>query len=129
MKRFLLILLFSITTTTILFAQDEDDEGSDKIRNRMTEFIQKRLDLTKEESAKFTPIFHRYFKDWRQTLKDNREKRDRLELQHKVVELRLKYREEFRAAIGERKGDRVFQQQDIFIKELAEYRKNRRRRR
>ena len=129
MKRFLLILLFSITSTTILFAQDEDDEGSDKIRNRMTEFIQKRLDLTKEESAKFTPIFHRYFKDWRQTLKDNREKRDRLELQHKVVELRLKYREEFRAAIGERKGDRVFQQQDIFIKELAEYRKNRRRRR
>ncbi len=129
MKRFLLILLFSITSTTILFAQDGDDEGSDKIRNRMTEFIQKRLDLTKEESAKFTPIFHRYFKDWRQTLKDNREKRDRLELQHKVVELRLKYREEFRAAIGERKGDRVFQQQDIFIKELAEYRKNRRRRR
>lgn len=129
MKRFLLILLFSITSTTILFAQDGDDEGGDKIRNRMTEFIQKRLDLTKEESAKFTPIFHRYFKDWRQTLKDNREKRDRLELQHKVVELRLKYREEFRAAIGERKGDRVFQQQDIFIKELAEYRKNRRRRR
>src|SRR5690606_13639196 len=129
MKRFLLILLFSITSTTILFAQDGDDEGSDKIRNRMTEFIQKRLDLTKEESAKFTPIFHRYFKDWRQTLKDNKEKRDRLELQHKVVELRLKYREEFRAAIGERKGDRVFQQQDIFIKELAEYRKNRRRRR
>jgi len=129
MKRFLLILLFSITSTTILFAQDGDDEGSDKIRNRMTEFIQKRLDLTKEESAKFTPIFHRYFKEWRQTLKDNREKRDRLELQHKVVELRLKYREEFRAAIGERKGDRVFQQQDIFIKELAEYRKNRRRRR
>ena len=129
MKRFLLILLFSITSATILFAQDGDDEGGDKIRNRMTEFIQKRLDLTKEESAKFTPIFHRYFKDWRQTLKDNREKRDRLELQHKVVELRLKYREEFRAAIGERKGDRVFQQQDIFIKELAEYRKNRRRRR
>ena len=129
MKRFLLILLFSITSTTILLAQDGDDEGSDKIRNRMTEFIQKRLDLTKEESAKFTPIFHRYFKEWRQTLKDNREKRDRLELQHKVVELRLKYREEFRAAIGERKGDRVFQQQDIFIKELAEYRKNRRRRR
>ena len=129
MKRFLLILLFSFTSATILFAQDGEDEGSDKIRNRMTEFIQKRLDLTKEESAKFTPIFHRYFKDWRQTLKDNKEKRDRLELQHKVVELRLKYREEFRAAIGERKGDRVFQQQDIFIKELAEYRKNRRRRR
>lgn len=122
MKRFLLILLFSMTSSLAVFGQD-DDEGNEKIRDRMNEFIQKRLDLNKDEAEKFSPIFLRYFKEWRQTLKDN--KGDKLELQHKIIELRLRYRNEFRTAIGERRGDRVFQQQEIFIRELSEYRNNR----
>ena len=124
MKKFILILLISFTAGLTVFGQDDDDQvGNGKIRDRMNEFIQKRLDLTKEESAKFSPVFLRYFKEWRQTLKENRG--DKLILQQKIVELRLKYRTEFREIIGERRGDRVYQQQELFIKELRDIRKRR----
>ncbi len=124
MKKFLLILFLSLTTGFAMFAQDDDgDEGNEKIRDRMNEFIQKRLDLSKEEAAKFSPVFLKYFKEWRQTLKDNKD--DKLVLQQKIVELRLRYRTEFRDIIGERRGDRVFQQQEIFIRELKDIRNNR----
>lgn len=124
MKKLILILLLSFTAGFASFAQDDNEhEGNERIRDRMNEFIQKRLDLTKEESAKFSPVFLKYFKEWRQTLREN--KGDKLVLQQKIVELRLKYRTEFREIIGEKRGDRVYQQQELFIKELRDIRNNR----
>jgi len=123
MKKILLILLFSFTSVVSVFAQDDDDQGNEKIRDRMNEFIQKRLDLSKEEAEKFSPVFLRYFKEWRQTLRQY--KGDRLVLQQKIVDLRLRYRTEFRGILGERRGDKVYQQQEIFIQELKDIRNNR----
>lgn len=127
MKRFLLILTLSFVTTMPLFAQDGDDDGNpnnEKIRDKMNEYIQKRLDLTKDESAKFTPVFLRYFKEWRQILRENHS--DRLIMQQKVINLRLTYRTQFREIIGERRGDQVFNWQERFIQELQAIRKERR---
>ena len=95
MKRFLLILSLSFLTGPFLFAQDDDEtDGNDKIRDKMNEYIQKSLNLTDDEAEKFTPVFLRYFKEWRQTIKENKD--DRLILQQKIVELRLRYRTQFR---------------------------------
>jgi hypothetical protein len=118
MKRFLFILSFAVVISSPLFAQVDStgDDGNEKIVDKMSEYIQKRLDLSKEESAKFVPVFIRYFKEWRQTLRQNRG--DKLILQQKVVELRLRYRPQFREIIGERRGDQVFNHQDRFVKEL-----------
>jgi hypothetical protein len=124
MKKFLLISFLLFTTAFAGFTQDDDaKKGNEKIRDRMNEFIQKRLDLTKDEAAKFSPVFLKYFKEWRQTLREY--KGDKLVLQQKIVDLRLRYRTEFRAILGEQRGDRVYQQQDIFIKELKDIRNNR----
>ena len=108
-----------------MFAQDDDDqhEGNEKIRDKMNEYIQKRLDLTNDEAKKFTPVFMQYFKEWRQTLKDNRD--DKLVRQQKLVDLRLRYRTQFRDIIGEKRGNQVFNHQDRFIQELRDLRKNR----
>ena len=124
MKRFLLILSLSFITSTSLFAQDDDnDGGNEKIRDKMNEYIQKRLNLSDDEAKKFSPVFLNYFKEWRQTIKDNRG--DKLILQQKIVDLRLRYRVQFREIVGEKKGNQVFNQQDNFIRELKDLRRDR----
>lgn len=125
MKRFLLILSLLFITSPILFAQDDDDtdDGNQKIRDKMSEYIQKRLNLSDEESKKFTPVFLQYFKEWRQTIKDN--KGDKLILQQKIVDLRIRYRTQFREILGERRGNMVFNHQENFIKELRDIRRER----
>jgi hypothetical protein len=101
----------------VLFAQDDTD-GNEKIRDKMNEYIQKRLSLTNEEARKFSPVFLQYFNEWRQTIRDNKE--DKLVLQQKVVDLRLRYRTHFREIMGERKGNQVYTHQDNFIRELKD---------
>jgi hypothetical protein len=123
MKHFLLILSLIFVTSAPLFAQEDDDGENDKIQDKMSEYIQKRLDLTKEEATKFTPVFLRYFKEWRQTIRLNRG--DKLVMQQKVIALRLQYRTQFREIMGERRGDQVFMHQERFIQELREIRKER----
>ena len=89
----------------------------------MNEYIQKRLSLTNDEAKKFSPIFLQYFNEWRQTIRDN--KGDKLVLQQKVVDLRLRYRTQFREIMGERKGNQVYTHQDNFIRELKDIRRDR----
>ena len=124
MKRFLLILSFLFVASPVLLAQDDDDnDGNEKIRDKMNEYIQKRLNLSDDEARKFSPVFLRYFREWRQTIKDN--KSDKLILQQKIVDLRLRYRTQFREIMGEKRGNQVFNQQDNFIRELRDIRRDR----
>ena len=124
MKRFLLILSFLFVTSPVLFAQDDDEnDGNEKIRDKMNEYIQKRLNLSDDEAKKFSPVFLRYFKEWRQTIKENRG--DKLILQQKIVDLRLRYRTQFREIMGEKRGNQVFNQQENFIRELQQIRRDR----
>jgi hypothetical protein len=122
MKRFLLILSLLFVTGSCLFAQDDDD-GNEKIRDKMNEYIQKRLNLSDDEAKKFSPVFLKYFKEWRQTIREN--KADKLILQQKIVDLRLRYRTQFREIIGEKRGNNVFTHQENFIRELRDIRKDR----
>src|SRR6188768_3541558 len=117
MKKFLFILTFALLTGFSLRAQSDEH---DKIRDKMTEFIQKRLDLTRNEAERFTPVFIRYFREWKQTLQENRA--DGLVRQQRIVELRLRYRTEFRDIVGEKRSNDVYKQQDVFIREIKEMR-------
>ena len=117
MKKFLLILTLALFAGFAAKAQDEDN---DKIRDKMREFIQKRLNLTRNEAERFTPVFIRYFREWKQTLHENRA--DGLVRQQKIIELRLRYRTEFRDIVGEKRSNDVYKQQDVFIREIKEMR-------
>jgi hypothetical protein len=122
MKRILYILGFLIFTTTSSIAQDDEGQGS-KIRERMTEYIQKRLSLSKAEAEKFGPVFLDYFNQLRKTNQEY--KGDRLVLQQKIVELRLNYRNQFKTIVGERKSNDVFVYERDFINEIKEIRNER----
>jgi hypothetical protein len=119
MKRLLIILSLLFVSTARLFAQEEDDqkEGNEKIRDKMNEFIQKRLDLSKDEAEKFTPVFIKYFKEWRQTLRESKGLPD-LDRRQRLIDLQLRYRSQFREIVGEKKGDQVFEHQRVFVETI-----------
>ncbi|MBS1920083.1 MAG: hypothetical protein JST17_07505 [Bacteroidetes bacterium] len=125
MKKFLLILSLLLLAGFVLRAQEEDDKN-DKIRDKMTEFIQRRLNLSKSEAEKFSPIFLRYFHDWRSTLKEFKGNPDRLLLQQKIVDLRLRYRDEFKGIVGEKRSNQIFEEQQRFIEGVRKMREGQR---
>ena len=106
--------------------QDEDDKGGGKIRDRMVEYIQDRLGLSRNESEKFTPVFLRYFQEFRQIRQQNRE--DKLILQQKVIDLRIRYRDQFRQIMDIPRANKVFIYEDEFrqkARQILETRKDR----
>src|SRR4249920_249703 len=117
MKKFLLILTLALLAG---FSSNAQGDDNDRIRDKMREFIQKRLSLTRNEAERFTPVFIRYFREWKQTLQENRA--DGLVRQQRIIESRLRYRTEFRDIVGEKRSNDVYKQQDIFIHEIREMR-------
>lgn len=114
MKKYLLILFLSLLTGFAAFSQEDDpaqDNGS-KIADRMREYIQKNLGLSRSEAEKFSPVFLRYFREFAQTHRQN--KGDRLVLQQKIIELRLRYRDEFRQIMDEQRANKVYKFEDEF---------------
>ena len=117
MKKIFYILIFVFSLTSVSFAQDEQQDGS-RLREKMVEYIQDKLALTKSEAEKFTPVFIDYFKELRKTNQDF--KGDRLVLQQKVAELRLRYREQFKPIVGEKRSNDVYTYEREFIKKAQE---------
>jgi hypothetical protein len=111
-------LTFSLAAS----AQDDDDKNG-KLQQKMTEYVQNRLGLSKGEAEKFSPMFLDYFHELRRTNKEFRG--DRLVLQQKVVELRLRYRDQFRPVIGEKRSNEVFTYEKEFVDQLREIRNER----
>jgi hypothetical protein len=122
MKRILFILGFFLTITTAVFAQDVEQPG-DRIQERMSEYIQKRLNLSKSEAERFSPVFLNYFKELRHTNQQYRG--DRLVLQQKVVDLKLRYRDQFKPIMGEKRSNDVFNYERDFVEELKRLRQDR----
>ena len=126
MKKYLYILLLFLLPAVAAFSQDENPaEENGKIAVRMREYIQKNLGLSKSEAQKFTPVFARYFREFATTHRQN--KGDRLVLQQKVIELRLRYRGEFKQIMDEQRANKVFQYEDKFRQEVIRIIKENRR--
>lgn len=129
MKKHLRLLVFSLLASFAVMAQDANDDAQQggKLMERMQQYIQNRLHLSKPESEKFNPIFFRYVTELRKTHKEN--KADKLLLQSRIAEVRLKFRNEFRQVMDEQRANRIFKHQgefeDLVRKEILERRQNR----
>jgi len=122
MKQILYIFTFLLLGASA-FAQDDDGRSNDKIRERMTEYIQKRLNLSKGEADRFTPVFLNYFNELRQT--NQSFKGDKLVLQQKIVDLRIRYRNQFKPIMGEKRSNDVFKYEHDFVDEVKQLRQER----
>ena len=128
MKKWLIILLLTLAPGAALLAQTDTDEPAPqegKIRERMQQYIQDRLSLSSREAERFTPVFVRYFMEFAQTHKMYRG--DNLILKQKIIDLRLRYRTEFRQVMDEQRANKVFKYEDEFRREAINIiRENRR---
>ena len=122
MKKLIYLLIFLFTLSGVTCAQNDPGEGG-KLREKMIQYIQQKLGLSKEEASKFEPVFTNYLKELRSTNQQYRG--DRLVLQDKVVELRLHYRDQFKPIIGEQRSNEVFTHERNFIKQVQEIRNER----
>jgi hypothetical protein len=123
MKRILYIFGFLTLLNTTSFAQEDDSKNGEKVRERMTEYIQKRLNLSKNEAERFSPVFMDYFTELRKT--NQQYKTDRLILQQKIVDLRLRYRDQFKPIIGDKRSNDVFMYERDFVDEVKRLRQER----
>lgn len=114
MKKWIFILLLALLPGAAALAQPGEGEGG-KIQERMREYIQNKLNLSRGEAERFSPVFVRYFREFAETHRQN--KGDRLVMQQKIIELRLRYRGEFRQIMDENRANKVFQYEDNFRQE------------
>jgi len=125
MKKYLLILSLFFLTGFVAQAQDGDnDDRGGKLQQRMQEYIQKRLSLTKNEAERFSPVFLRYIVELRRTHRENVNDRPMLLL--KVAEVRVRFRNEFKEILDEQRANRVFECQREFEIKIQTELENRR---
>jgi hypothetical protein len=122
MKRYFIILILFFTGVAVNAQNEGDDKG--KIRDRMNEYIQDRLGLSKREAEKFSPVFLRYFHEFRQIRQENRT--DNLVLKQKIIDLRIRYRSEFRQIMDEPRANKVFVYEDEFRRKAIQMLETRR---
>lgn len=123
MKRIFYIICFLTFTFSASFAQEDEGRNGEKMRERMREYIQKRLNLTNAEADRFTPVFLTYFNELRATNQQFRG--DKLILQQKIVDLRLRYRDQFKPIMGDKRSNDVFKFEHDFVSEVVRIRQER----
>ena len=121
MKKIIYILLFVLAVQPAI-AQGEQPGA--KLQEKMLEYIQNKMGLDRSEAERFQPVFQNYFKELHSTNKQYRG--DRLVLQQKVVELRLRYREQFKPIIGDKRSNDVFRHEREFVEKAKDVLKERR---
>lgn len=101
MKKILSILGMLLFSFSALHAQDEGDEDANgKVKERFREYMQQRLNLSKDEADRTFPLFLRYFNEIRQARREF--PNDQLKQRQRVIEIKLRYREQFRQTVKER---------------------------
>jgi hypothetical protein len=115
MKKWFVILFLFLVPAISSRAQDDDAPQEGKIQERMREYIQDKLGLSKAEAQKFTPVFIRYFREFAQTHRQF--KGDKLILKQRIIDLRIRYRTEFRQVMDETRADKVYHYEDVFRRE------------
>jgi len=121
MKNIFLILI-SLLLFDSLQAQPPLGE---RIPEKMNLFIQKRMRMTGGEREAFGPVFARYQKEWRETMRKTRE--DRLLARQQLIELQIKYRKEFSPIVGENRVIQIYDLQEDFIRILRDVQQERNR--
>jgi hypothetical protein len=129
MKKIVPILIFIFIGVSGVFAQDNEQENQEggKLQQRLNQYLQKRLGLSKNEAEKFSPVYLRYFNELRKAHVETRNLPP-IDRQQKIVEIRLRYRNEFKPILGEERANKVFVAEQEFRKKAQDLLENRKER-
>jgi hypothetical protein len=121
MKKFFYTLFFFFTLQTS-FAQD-DQPSAARLKEKMVEYIQSKAEMSKEEAERFQPMFMDYLRQMKETKDEYKD--DRLLLQQKIIDIRLKFREKLKPVIGEKRSNDVFTHEREFVQKVQDIQKDR----
>jgi hypothetical protein len=121
MKKIFYTLIFCLTLQTS-FAQ-EDGPGAARLKEKMVEYIQTKLGLNKAEAERFQPMFMDYLRQLRDVKQEHKD--DKLVLQQKIIEVRLKFRDQIKPVVGEKRSNEVFTHEREFVEKVQDVRKER----
>ena len=129
MKKVYVIISYLFLHCYICVGQTQHDSSSSKIEAVRKAYMNKELQLTPEESAKFWPVYNSYFTELRQARKDYL--RDEISFEEKAVEIRKRYKGDFKKILnGDERVNKMFVSEkklrDLFKKELQNRQKNKR---
>ncbi|RXK59371.1 hypothetical protein ESA94_14655 [Lacibacter luteus] len=121
-----MIVLFGLSS--MLYAQDQPDtKEQEKIRALEIAFISRKLNLTENEAQRFWPIYNEYKRDVRQVMltQRNNPKRDVIDDEQMLVDVRKRYKERFVGVIGQPRMNKFFEAEREFRGVLLNQLKNR----
>lgn len=121
MKKILLYTLFFLNFNYFCFAQDE--ERVRKAEAIQIAYLTKELGLTPEEAQKFWPVFNNYREEIKRANIEGRTNANVIERDEKILNIRKKYRGEFKKVIpDEKRVNKIFNAEknfrDMLQKEL-----------
>lgn len=116
-------LITFIYFLAIVLVADAQPPMGERIPEKMNLFIQKKMRMTGGEREAFGPVFARYQKEWRETMRKNRE--DRLLARQQLIELQIKYRKEFSPIVGTKRVIQIYDLQEDFIRILRDVQEER----
>lgn len=115
MKKIYLLLSFCCIAL-IAAAQEPEPDLTDKkqqdIEALKVAFISKELSLTPDEAQKFWPVYNQYAKELNGVVTENRE--DVLERDKNVLDVRMKYRDQFSKILGAQRMNRMYNAEGRF---------------
>jgi hypothetical protein len=121
MKKLLYIVFFLFTIYPSI--AQEDQPGADRLREKMLEYIQTNLNMTKSEAENVRPHFMDYLNQVKQASHEHKD--DRLLLQKKIADIRIKFREKVKPIIGEKRSNDVFIYEHEFVQKIKAARSER----
>jgi len=130
MKKILLILIcvtFGLSTSYAQPAQNHKGgpEGS-MAESLKIAYITKQLNLTTSEAEKFWPVYNTYIAEIKKAKKDNFQAADPLILEEQVLNIRKKYKENFKKILGsEERANKLFVAENEYGKMIRKEWQNR----
>jgi len=115
MKKISLLLILSCMASFVMAQEPEPDLSDKKQRDveaLKVAFLSKELDLTPDEAQRFWPVYNQYSKEMNGAVTDNRE--DVLERDKAVLNVRVKYRDQFGKILGAQRMNRMYNAEGRF---------------
>ncbi len=127
-KIFSLTMIALFSCSSLLFAQEQPDhKEQEKIQALEIAFISRKLNLNENEAQRFWPVYNEYKRDVRQVMltQRNNPKRDVLDNEQMLIDVRKKYKERFVGVIGQPRMNKFFEAEREFRGVLLNQLKNR----
>lgn len=137
MRSLIIVFILSFASVTSTFAQPHNREKGKKIDALKVAFISKKLDLSPQEAEQFWPVYNNYQHELMELFHEKRKLKhsengpdqridDELSFETRILDLKKKYRTEFKKVLTPEKTMVLFKAEREFREQLINELKDRR---